>query len=390
MRHSQVILTRTQMVSLGVPAAQAVSQQAEALGAQRVFILAGATLARETDEISRIEQALGSRHAATHTGIKPHGPREDVLAAANHARSVNADLVVTVGGGSVTDAGKVMLLCLKHRIASVEDFEPYHTTVDASGNMVLPVFEGPDIPIVCVPVTLSGGEFNPLSGATDTAIKQKQAYTHPDMAPVAVVLDPAITVHTPEWLWLSTGVRAVDHASETLGSLFSNAFFDGMAESALKLLNSGLPRVKADPRDLEARLDCQVGAWQSMIPIIGGVPMGASHAIGHVLGGTCGVSHGHTSCVMAPYVQAWNAGVNGERQRRISAALGHPDKAASELLDALIRSLGMPRTLREVGVDESQFPLIAEYALEDMWGRTNPRPIQSVDDVIEVLNLALG
>jgi alcohol dehydrogenase class IV len=82
--------------------------------------------------------------------------------------------------------------------------------------------------------------------------------------------------------------------------------------------------------------------------------------------------------------------VNGERQRRISAALGHPDKAASELLDALIRSLGMPRTLREVGVDESQFPLIAEYALEDMWGRTNPRPIQSVDDVIEVLNLALG
>lgn len=390
MRPSAVVLTRTETVSLGVPAAQSVANEADKLGSQRVFILAGGTLARDTDEISRIEQALGSRHAATHTGISPHAPREGVLAAANHARAVNADLVVTVGGGSVTDAGKVMLLCLKHGFTTVDDFEPYHTSVDENGDMVVPVFEGPDIPIVCVPTTLSGGEFNPLSGATDTAIKLKQAYVHPAMAPVAVVLDPAITVHTPEWLWLSTGVRAVDHASETLGSHLSNAFFDGMAESALKLLSDGLPRVKADPADLEARLNCQIGAWQSMIPIVGGTPMGASHAIGHVLGGTCEVSHGHTSCVMAPYVQAWNAVVNADRQQRISAALGHPDRPASELLDALIRNLGMPRTLREVGVDESQFPLIAEYTLEDMWGRTNPRPIRNVDDVIEVLHLALG
>lgn len=390
MRPSAVVLTRTQMVSLGVPAAQSVAAEVEKSGAKRVFVLASHTLASGTDEISRIEQALGSRHAATHTGIRPHGPREDVLAAANHARAVHADLIVTVGGGSVTDAGQVMLLCLKHNFSTVDDFEPYHASVDENGNMVLPEFEGPDIPIICVPTTLSGGEFNPLSGATDTAIKQKQPYAHPAMAPIAVVLDPAITVHTPEWLWLSTGVRAVDHASEALGSHLSNAFFDGMAESALKLLSEGLPRVKADPLDLEARLNCQIGAWQSMIPIVGGAPMGASHAIGHVLGGTCDVSHGHTSCVMAPYVQAWNAVVNADRQKRISAALGHPEKPASELLDTLIRGLGMPRTLREVGVDESQFPLIAEYTLEDMWGRTNPRPIRNADDVIEVLHLALG
>ena len=115
------------------------------------------------------------------------------------------------------------------------------------------------------------------------------------MAPVMVVLDPAITRHTPEWLWLSTGVRSVDHAVETLSSYQSNDFADGLAESALRLLVEGLPRVKADPGDLEGRLKCQIGAWQSMISIIGGVPMGASHAIGHILGGTCDVPHGYTS-----------------------------------------------------------------------------------------------
>ena len=390
MQASEVILTDTEKVTLGVPAAQAVGAEAERLGAKRVFILAGTTLATETDEISRIEDALGSRHAATHTGIQPHAPRSDVLAATERAREVDADLIVTVGGGSVTDAGKIVLICLKHNICSVDEFEPYRTTVDGDGNMVMPEFDGPDIRAICVPTTLSGGEFNPLSGATDEAIKQKQPYTHPLMVPVAVVLDPAITVHTPEWLWLSTGVRAVDHASETLGSFLSNPFFDGIAESALRLLADGLPRVKEDPGDLEARLNCQIGAWQSMIPIVGGVPMGASHAIGHVLGGTCDVSHGHTSCVMSPYVQAWNSEVNAERQKRISAGLGDPNSPASVLLDRLIRGLGMPRTLGDVGVNEEQFPLIAEYTLEDMWGRTNPRKITGKDDVLEVLKLALG
>ena len=241
-----------------------------------------------------------------------------------------------------------------------------------------------------MPTTLSGGEINPLSGATDEAIKQKQAYTQREMVPVCVVLDPAITVHTPEWLWLSTGVRSVDHATETLASLLSNDFCDGLADSALRLLAEGLPHVKADPANLDARLKCQIGAWQSMIPIIGGVPMGASHAIGHVLGGTCDVPHGYTSCVMSPFVQAYNLEVNAHRQKRISACLGDQGKSASELLDTLIRGLGMPRSLREVGVSESQLQLIADYTLEDIWGRTNPRPIVNSADVMSILRTAMG
>jgi len=387
--HSHVTLTATEGVFLGHPAAEAVAAEAARLDARRVFLLTSRSLAEETDEIFRIETALGPRHAATHHGIRPNAPRSDVLRAAEAAREVKADLVVTVGGGSVTDAGKIILICLKHDIRTVEDFDPFRTYVNEDGTVVQPVFAGPDIRAICVPTTLSGGEFNPLSGATDERIKLKQGFAQRLMVPISVVLDPHITRHTPEWLFLSTGVRSVDHAVETLGSFHSNDYCNGIADSALRLLAEGLPRVKADPSNMDARLKCQIGAWQSMLPILAGVPMGASHAIGHVLGGTCDVPHGHTSCVMSPFVQAWNAEVNGARQARVVACLGGGG-TASELLDRFIAGLGMPRSLKAVGVSENQFPLIAEYTLEDFWGRTNPRSITGAEDVMAILRSAAG
>ena len=125
-----------------------------------------------------------------------------------------------------------------------------------------------------------------------------------------------------------------------------------------------------------------------MIAVVGGVPMGASHAIGHVLGGACDVPHGYTSCVMSPYVLAWNAEDDASRQARISACLGRPDVRASEALDGFIRALGMPRRLSEVGVGEDQLQLVAEHTLQDIWGLTNPRRIRTAEDVMQILKRA--
>lgn len=380
--------TSTERVVIGRPAAEAIAEQAALAGAQRVFILAGTTLANTTDAVRNVEAALGERHAATWTGIQPHAPRSGVLAGANAARAADADLIVTIGGGSVTDAGKIIALLLKHDVRTVEGFEPLRTYVTDDGQVINPITVGPDVRVICVPTTLSGGEFNALSGATDETVMHKQGYEHRNMAPIAVVLDPELTLHTPEWLWFSTGVRAVDHAVETLASYASNDFADGLADSALRLLVEGLSRVKRDPKDIEGRLKCQVGAWQSMISIIGGVPMGASHAIGHILGGTCDVPHGYTSCVMSPYVLAWNAEYDDSRQKRISACLGEPGSTASEALDRFIRTLGMPRNLSEVGVGEDRFQQVAEYTMLDIWGRTNPRPVRSSADILEILRRA--
>lgn len=387
---SALDLTATEKVYMGERAAVAISQEAERMGSERVFLLVSASLNEQTDEIDQIRKALGSKVAATYHGMPPHAPRAAVLEAAAMAREANADLVVTVGGGSVTDAGKLVTICLKHNIRRHDDMDNYRVYVNDDGEVVKPVFDGPDVRAIICPTTLSGGEFNPLSGATDEKVKLKQGYETRLMAPVTVVLDPALTVHTPEWLWLSTGVRSVDHALEALGSLASNYFADGMAASALELLSEGLTRVKADPRDLEARLKCQVGAWQSMIPIVGGVPMGLSHAVGHVLGGSFDVPHGYCSCVMAPAVLAFNESVNADRQKRISRAFGRPDEAASVIVDEFITSLGMPRSLAAVGVNEADHALVAENTMHDFWARTNPRTVESAEDVLPVLKLAAG
>ena len=112
----------------------------------------------------------------------------------------------------------------------------------------------------------------------------KELLRHPRIMPATVILDPAVTRHTPEWLWLSTGIRAVDHCVEGICSGEAHAYGDAQALKGLSLLASGLPRVKADPADLDARLDCQLGTWLSMGPLAAGVPMGASHGIGYVLG----------------------------------------------------------------------------------------------------------
>lgn len=384
----EVNFTQTKRVIFGRPAGEALRDQAEAIGARRVLLIASTSLRANTDAIAGIEAALGDRHAATFDGIGPHAPRSDVLRAVEAARAADADLIVSIGGGSVTDATKIVALALRHDVRRIEDFEPLRTRVDADGRAVQPLTEAPDVCVVAVPTTLSGGEFNPRSGATDEATRHKQGYHHPAMVPVAIVLDPALTVHTPDWVWFSTGVRAVDHCVETLASLQSNDYADGLADSALRLLVEGLARVRADAGDLEGRLKCQIGAWQAMMPVIAGVPMGASHAIGHVLGGTCGVPHGYTSCILSPHVLAWNAEASASRQGRILQCLGGGHAAAADALGAFVRGLGMPRALRDVDIGEDRFETVARLAMHDLWLRTNPRPIRTPDDVMAILRLA--
>ena len=241
---------------------------------------------------------------------------------------------------------------------------------------------------VDVPTTLSAGEFTPFAGCTDTVRHVKESFSHPLMMPRAVILDPAVTIHTPEWLFLSTGIRAVDHAVETICSIAPTPFSDGTSLQALRLLSAGLPAVKANTADLEARLNCQLGAWMSIMGAHNGVPMGASHGIGHVLGGTANVPHGYTSCVMLPHVLRFNAPENAERQKWVSEALGRPNETAGDAVAALIASLGLPATLRDVGVKPEQLDEVAAGSMHDRWVHTNPRKIDGPPAVRALLDAA--
>ena len=387
MQAGTMIFTQMNRVVFGKPAAEAVVAEADRLGAKRVFLLTGRTLHTKTDEVAKVKRALGARFVGIHDHMPAHSPREAVVACANAAREAGADLLVTFGGGSVTDGGKAVTICLEHGVRDVDGMEPFRSVVE-NGKRTIPEFRAPKVRQVAVPTTLSAGEFNARAGVTDERLQLKQSFMHAGIEPDSVILDPAVTVHTPEWLWLSSGVRAVDHAVETLLSLDANDYTDGTALQALRALGAGLPRVKADPNDLEARLRCMMGAWLSMVGIVTGTRLGASHAIGHILGGSANVLHGRTSCVMLPYVLDFNAPVNGDRQREVATAMGQPGKRASEVVDAFIRGLGMPRRLREVGVEEPDLPRLAKNCMLDDWTYSNPRPITNPDQVMEILRAA--
>jgi maleylacetate reductase len=389
MRAGEIVFTGMDRVVFGRPAAEAVAEAAERLGARHVFILAGKTLNRETDAVRQIAGALGSRYAGVHDDMPAHSPRDAVVACANKAREAGCDLLVSVGGGSTTDGGKAVTLCLEHDIREPDGLEPFRTVVDeTTGKRHFPQYRAPRVRQICVPTTLSGGEFNARAGVTEPRLRLKQAYIHPGLIPLTVIFDPAITVHTPEWLWLSTGIRAVDHCVEGFCSNDAHPYGDAQALRGLSLLAGALPSVKANPHDIDARLDCQLGTWLSMGALVSGVPMGASHGIGYVLGAGHDVPHGHTSCVMLPAVMRWNKSVNGERQAQISAAMGQPGKDAADALDQLIRGLGMPRSLREVNIGAEHFDRIAEQAMHTPWVPRNPRKIDGPAQVREILELA--
>jgi len=375
----RIVFGKMAEVVYGTPAAEAIAELVAREGAQRVFLMVSGTLNRETDEIDKIRRALGNKCVGTFDRMPAHTPRAAVIAAASQARAARADLIVTLGGGSITDGAKAVQLCLANDIDSA----------DALDRIKAPQpVKPPTIRQISIPTTLSAGEFSHISGVTNEGTKTKEMFRHPDVVPKAVILDPAVTRHTPMWLFLSTGIRAVDHCVEGICSNESSPYGDAQALHGLSLLARGLPRVKADPSDMAARLDCQIGAWLSMAPLSAGVPMGASHGIGYVLGAVFDIPHGHTSCIMLPAVMRWNKSANAAKQATIAAAMGQGAADAGDVLDSFIRGLGMPRSLGEVKIGREHFDRIATQAMGTPWVPRNPRPIPGPAEIREILELA--
>ena len=379
------LIQAQERILFGTPAGEAVLAEVERQGATRVFVVSTRSLARPADgPLQRVVAALGPRHVGSFASVRAHSPREDVIAAAALAREAKADLLVAVGGGSVIDATKAMQLCLWFGLTSPEAMEPYRPG-QARSKAAAP--DGA-IRMIAVSTTLSASEFTPIAGITDSRIPAKQSFNHRFLVPRSVVLDPAATLETPFDLLASTAIRSVDHAVESYCSPLAHPASEAASLQGLRLLSRALPRIKAEPAALAPRMEAQFGMWQAIQPMSSGVSHGASHGIGYVLGATYGVGHGQTSCVMLPAVLRWNAALNAERQRALSAAMGAPDRLAPDLLVELIKGLDQPTTLREVGIARAALDDIAERALGYEPVRANPRKIENAKMVREILDLA--
>lgn len=366
----------------GAPIADALPR--EVADAARVVLVTTRSLAQGA-LVTAAKAAIGDRLAGVFATMRAHSPVEDVLALAALLQAEDADLVVALGGGSVIDGSKVACLAVWRGITEAGSL----IAAAASRGAAPGFWDGPPpaLRIVAVPTTLSAAEFAPHAGYTDLAAGRKYRALNPWMVPRAVVLDPAATLETPAQLFLSSGIRALDHAAERWCALEPQPFSDAVSRQAMAMLAENLPRVHRHPDDLVARGACQQAAWLSVMGGWAGVAVGASHGLGYILGAARGVPHGITSCLMLHAVMRWNAPVNEHRQHELAHILGGEE--AGPAIEAFVRGLGLPTRLSEMGINGDDIPGLAARWTGDAPIATNPRPVRDAADLEAVLRLAL-
>ena len=365
------------------------------LGGKRVLVLSGRTVAEKTDSVRRINEGLGDLSAGVYSGLIQRAPLSTAIEAANMAVANGVDTLVGLGGSTISDAARMIAVLMAEGITTVDQLRQLGEDQD----MVLePNLDGKSLPLqVSIPTTLSAGEFNMGGGnVLDDQAGHKIRVRHPRLYADLIMLDPVMTEGTPDWLWLSSGVKALDHCIERLYSTGNQPAIDAPVLAAAEMLFTYLPKSRESDGDPEARLQCLVAAWMSMM----GAPnfsMGLSHAIGHIIGVHYSVGHGYTSCVTQPYVMEFNRPVSAAKQALLarSAGLdtrGMSDEAAAEAaaraVDDFIMGMGMPHRLRELEIPEEDLPKIAELVLTDGGTRSNPIYITSAEQVMGVLTAA--
>ncbi len=296
----------------------------EARSSNRAFVITGRTLNEKTGLVRRVEALLGAKHRGTFDAVGQHTPGSAVEKAAVETRG--SDLLVSVGGGSVIDGTKAVARELGY---------PRQ---------------------VAVPTTLSGAEWAHRVGVTDEAEGRKGGFADPRAVPPVVILDPEATLFTPEKLWLSTGIRALDHAVEGVLYGGEHPVTDVTGLEGARRLVKYLPRSKEEPEDLDLRSELQIAAWLAYFGPLN-TPMGLSHELGRRIGASYEVPHGITSCItLAPTLDRMRDRVPRDRWGKLSEVLGG-DPAGR--VAALVEELGLPSRLRDVAVPEQDLGRIA-------------------------------
>jgi alcohol dehydrogenase class IV len=357
------------------------------LAVNRPFLVTTGSVER-SGLADRVTALLGDRLVGRFAGSREHTPEPAVLDGADAARETGADALVSLGGSSVVDLTKGIALVLAEG-SELSRLRAHHDGVRRQR----PRLAEPKLPQISLPTTLSGAEFTGAAGITDPATGAKEIYVDPKLAPRWVVLDPELTVDTPDALWAATGMKALSDTIEVQCSRWATPLSDAVAAAAMAMLMANLgPSLSGPPPmtepQLAARGRCQYAVGMAL-PQLAMVGVGLVAGLRHQLGGGLGLGHGVASTIVLPHVLRWNQGsCPGQLTNAARAAgLGSAEELIAAI-EALTRQLGLPTRLADVGVEETQLDGVATHVLADPSIATNPRPVAGIDDVLEVLRSA--
>ncbi|MGH7916630.1 MAG: iron-containing alcohol dehydrogenase [Candidatus Binataceae bacterium] len=362
--------TRLEKVIFGPGKVAMLGRELERRGVQRAVVVTGKTLGRSR-LLDKVTAAMGTRCAVVYKGAAQHVPSATVRELVAEVKRVNGDCIVAFGGGSPIDTAKVAAASIlggddATARARGLDFAGASSKVDPTRDFLQ----------IAIPTTLSAGEYTPVGGVTDESNRVKNGVVDPRLQPRTIINDPELTLETPEWLWVATGMRAFDHAVEAAYSMRHQPLTDTLAAKAIALLVAHLPASikSAGVEQLAHRGQCQTAAWFS---IFGGMNtrFGVSHALGHQIGPKWDVPHGITSCITMPHAMRFMAAIAPQRFAPIAEGLGvrfdanNPRAAALECAERVARFIAqfnVAHTLKDAGVPHDELAQIADTVLSEV------------------------
>ena len=362
--------TRLEKVVFGPGKLAELGAELERRGLRRAVVVTGKSLGA-SELIGKVTAAMTGRCAGVFAGAAQHVPAQTVRDLTAELRRLDADAVVSFGGGSPIDTAKV---------AAASVMNDRDMTAEAGELRLSEAFgsapAGGELIHIAIPTTLSAGEYTPGGGATDESDRVKRATLDPRLQPKVVINDPELTLATPDWLWAATGMRAFDHAVEAAYSVRHQPFVDALATKAIRLLSEHLPaslRTRGE-ESVAHRGFCQIAAWCSLF---GGfnTGLGVSHALGHQIGPMWDVPHGVTSCITLPHAMRFMAEEAPERFEPIAEGLRiafdpadpRPGaRACAERVAVFVEGLPVAHTLKDVGVGRDQLREVAHAVHEEI------------------------
>ncbi len=309
---------------------------------------------------------------AVFSEVRPNPVEANVHEGVRALRDGDHDGIIAFGGGSALDTGKAIgfMAAQSRPIWDFEDREDWWTRAEEDGLA----------PVVAVPTTSgTGSETGRASVITDARAEHtKRIIFHPRMMPSRVILDPELTVGLPARLTAAVGMDALSHSLEAYSSPVFHPLAQGIALEAMRLVRDALPVAVKNPSDLAARSRMQVAAAMGSTAFQKG--LGAMHALSHPCSSLLDTHHGLTNAVVMPYVLVFNRPAIETKMAALARYLDLPDPSFSGVLDwilALREEIGIPHTLRDIGVDASFAGRMASMAAVDPSAATNPVPLDT-------------
>jgi alcohol dehydrogenase class IV len=363
-------------VIFGGGSVQATGREMAALGGSSALVVTDPGVVKA----GLLDAVLGSLAAAdvgttVFDAVEPNPSIGTVEAAQAAYRSGGCNAIVAVGGGSPMDVAKAVGILVTNG-GAITDYEGKPDAIRAD----LP-------PFICVPTTCgTGSEVTPFAVITDQARHWKMSIASPREIPRVAIVDPDLFLKMPASLIAATGMDALTHAIESYTNQDVQPFADAFDIHAIKLIGTYL-------RPAVANGNREAMAYMAVAATMAGMGfsqnrLGIVHAISHPVTSYVGTPHGVANAILLPYVLDYNAIGAGPRIAEIGRALGgnrggppwrNGPESGIQAVRALSRDVGIPETLREVGVTEEHVADIAADAMKSGNIRINPRRVTQAD-----------